>query len=103
VRFGPVTFLACLLSVAACASVTPAARHVERIREKSQLQRCDFVGDVSVRPSPWADADDLVRLRNRAAEIGADAIFLDSMFVPPGGRLHAGAYACHVVVPRPRS
>ncbi len=65
------------------------------MRDHAALQSCAFVGDISVRPSPGSEADDIIRLRNTAAALGADAIWLDSTVVPPGGRLYASAFSCH--------
>jgi hypothetical protein len=86
------------LACAGCASLSPAGAHVERVQDHAALKACAYLGDVSVRPSPLSENDDIIRLRNLAVELGADAIWIDSTTVAPGGRLYAAAFACH---PRP--
>jgi hypothetical protein len=85
---------------AGCASLSPAGGNVQRVTDRAALARCTFLGDVSIRPSITTEKDDIIRLRNAAGELGANVIWIDSMFVPPGGHLYAGAFACRAVAPQ---
>jgi hypothetical protein len=85
---------ACLVVAPACASLSPAGANVRRAETRASVASCAFLGDVSVRPSVGSEGDDIVRLRNAAAELGANAIWVDSTVVAPGGRLYAAAFGC---------
>jgi hypothetical protein len=91
-----------LALAAGCSSLSDAGRGVERAHDHAAVQGCAFVGDVSVRPSLGSENDDIIRLRNLAAGIGANAIWLDSTVVAPGGSLYAAAFSCRrAPVPAP--
>jgi hypothetical protein len=99
--FGLIAFA--LLSLSACASLTPKGATVRLTTNPDVVKGCQYVGEVQGTDRMWggmagqgvAEDNAETRLRNKAAAMGADTVFLNiSSTTTSGSKQKGEAYRC---------
>jgi len=90
--------LCLLIAAAGCVSTTPEGSKVRLTRNSQATAGCKFIANVSA-GNGMGDVEN--RLKNEAAKVGGDLVFLDSTSLKENPFLaHAEAYRCEGTAPK---
>jgi hypothetical protein len=104
-RTGPIVVFALVLAFASCTSLTPAGERVRVTSNADVVRGCTLLGEVKGADRMWggyagqgiAENNAWNELKNRAAAMGADTVFLTTSSTGfSGARAIGEAYRCGV-------
>ena len=79
-----------LALVGCTTALAPQAKNIVTTRDPAVVERCEMLGTVEAHPPYIWPGDDLKQLKNKAAPLGADTVFVTGRF----GTVVGVAYRC---------
>lgn len=86
----PFIVLMLLFAVSCTTAVVPQAQNIRTTRNADEIAQCRILGTVDAQPPFVWPGDDLKQLKNKAAPLGADTIFVTNRV----GTIVGVAYKC---------
>lgn len=71
-------------------AVVPQAEHIKTTRDKTEVANCQMLGIVEAHPPYIGSHDAANQLKNKAAPLGADTVFVSGV----AGTITGVAYKC---------